>query len=484
MGCLFSVPDDGYFHDDEQKVGAHYDSLSTASGIDDTGAADAENECTSQESSLLVPADDLGVSAVEEYFVHDDQWCRSGDGGASASRYSIESVEKRPLVMTLDDVKQTIYGARVLVTFAGSAFGIPLVLHTHWQHMPSPAEVAASVDGIRTISVPESILSAVLERVRAHMEMCHRVANRWNSNSELSSFCRQACSQEALPVTPQLFVLLQEADRLHRATGGRYDPTCGALWRLFRDKLSAGEIQNPLDERQVSWENVGWSDLIHLDGSGEDHLSTAQLSRCGAVLDLDGLLKGWIVDQIDQCLRESFGKRDTESQLQNPACGVHTIPTTTELRACWLQTATEEHDHREAIDREYALVGAFVDWGSEIRAWGEHPSGRKWRTLVIRPPALERLFAGWRQRASSWHPRPQEAAYLLAFERAETALGLATSGDYFQMERFGFYHILSPLDKCIRRATKDSIASVTVLACNATTADAFATAAMTFQSAH
>jgi thiamine biosynthesis lipoprotein len=482
MGCLFSLPENGYPVEDETKKANFYDSLSTASGIDDIRDKETGGEPESEHLTTELATEGMDADVSERLLSHDDQWCRFADADHETNAEARDWTNQ-PLAMSLRDAEQTMFGNRCLVTFSGKAFGIPFQLHMHWQRSPSSFEEVPLADDIQAASLPEPILAAVLACLREHMEMCQRIANRWDPSSELSLLCRKAHPGKAVRVSPQLFALLEEADRLYHATGGRYDPTCGAIWRIFRDKLRKGTIQSPLDEKHVSWEKVGWSERVRLHASGEGGMPAVQLSSRGMILDLDGLLKGWVIDQMNHCLQERFGNgtgKPLEETLRNFA--VRAADTNKLPDRCPESTSVIA-DQMEANIQRYRLVGTFLDWGSEIRAWGMHPNGRPWRTMIIRPPVLEQLFAGWQQRGTPWHPGPQDAAYSLSFERSNEAFGLATSGDYFQIERFGFFHIVSPVEKRIRRATNDSVASVTVLARNATTADAFATAAMTFPNA-
>ena len=505
MGCLFSVPEGGYLEVNEERSAGAYDSLSTASGIDDLHDERQPKAAYSMEdSSADLVAEDGAAVHQEVLNAHDDAWCRfdaTSDATNEGAAAGGIGAPPSPLDLSLDSVVQQAYQDRVLVVFSGKAFGIALQLQMHWAALGASS---AAPECVMDARVPESLLRAVHACLRAHMHACERIANRWNPDSELSAACSSAHPKKAVEVGTILYALLAEAHRLHRVTGGRFDPTCGALWRGFRATLRSSALQRPPKEErfQLDWEKVGWSELVRLQAPRPGRPGALVLTRSGVCIDLDGMLKGWIIDQIDRTLRERFGAErlllDDQSKLQSSELVAAAAAPATDNNGKSLENrispaagglessvsgAESAAVSADPPEGAYQLVGAFLDWGSEIRAWGRHPSGRPWRTLVIRPPPLEQLFSGWKHGARTWIPCLKDAAFSLAFEDSDEGFGLATSGDYYQMERFGFYHILCPLTRRVQRATKDSIASATVLAKDAATADALATAAMTFQKA-
>ena len=124
----------------------------------------------------------------------------------------------------------------------------------------------------------------------------------------------------------------------------------------------------------------------------------------------------------------------------------------------------------------------FFDWGGEAVCGGRHPSGRPWRTGILRPPSLHSLFQSWRFKT------PAEVTHAATrVDLPVSGVAWATSGDYGQGKRFGFFHIASPRTGMLMQAAAGSVAAVTVLGRSCAACDALATAAMVFptpQQAH
>lgn len=99
-------------------------------------------------------------------------------------------------------------------------------------------------------------------------------------------------------VTPVVFELLSRACTAAQETGGAFDPTVGAVVRLWRE----------LDPADPEWTNrmarareaTGWGH-VELDPAA----STVRLRRPGLQLDLGSVGKGWAMDRAVQRLREA-----------------------------------------------------------------------------------------------------------------------------------------------------------------------------------
>lgn len=114
---------------------------------------------------------------------------------------------------------------------------------------------------------------------------------------------------------------------------------------------------------------------------------------------------------------------------------------------------------------EGGFSNVYVEWGGEIRATGHHPERRPWNIFISR---LE----------------DPDAAQAIALVNLRNQ-AIATSGDYYQYWTVGdrrYFHIIDPHLHTPLIASKDSIASASVLADTCAFADGLATAAMTFSS--
>ena len=105
-------------------------------------------------------------------------------------------------------------------------------------------------------------------------------------------------AQGPVRVAPVVFGLLERARDWSQRTNQTFDPTVGALVKIWRAPI--------LDETAhreaiaVAREAVGWSHVT-LDAA----TSTVRFNRAGLSLDLGSLGKGWALDRAAECLRES-----------------------------------------------------------------------------------------------------------------------------------------------------------------------------------
>lgn len=151
------------------------------------------------------------------------------------------------------------------------------------------------------------------------------VYNNWNARSEISKI-NQLAAFEKVAVSPGLYSLLENIDKIYQLTEGRFDPTIEPIERMWKTHLRQGKI--PSTETLKPWvQSVGWRH-IHLEEGclWKDHALTA--------IDLGGISKGYCVDMLVERL--------TEMGISN----------------------------------------LFVEWGGEVRAQGHHPKKRPWHVAI------------------------------------------------------------------------------------------------------
>jgi thiamine biosynthesis lipoprotein len=101
-----------------------------------------------------------------------------------------------------------------------------------------------------------------------------------------------------VPVSPELYFLLERALDLSRRSGGAFDVTVGpyvALWRLARKSRELPSVA----ALKKAGRRVGWR-KIRLSGKAR----TVQLRVPGMRLDLGGIAKGYAGDEAIAVLRE------------------------------------------------------------------------------------------------------------------------------------------------------------------------------------
>lgn len=131
----------------------------------------------------------------------------------------------------------------------------------------------------------------------ARVAALNRVLSDYEEDSELTLLSRTAGSGRAVPVSEDLWRVLEPAQRWAQRTDGAFDVTVGPtvqLWRRARRQQelpAAGRLTTAL-------ETVGYRKLV-LDARRR----TVQLAVPGMRLDLGGIAKGYAVDEALRTLR-------------------------------------------------------------------------------------------------------------------------------------------------------------------------------------
>jgi len=138
--------------------------------------------------------------------------------------------------------------------------------------------------------VGESLESALDE-----VQRLETLLSNWRDDSELSLLNARS-GQGAVPVSPELFEVVESALRWARLTEGTFDPTVEPLTRRFRERTlprSSGAIGSPI--RGIS-SVVGWRRV-----SMDPVRRTIALPEGGG-LDLGGIGKGYALDRAGRVL--------------------------------------------------------------------------------------------------------------------------------------------------------------------------------------
>jgi thiamine biosynthesis lipoprotein len=102
---------------------------------------------------------------------------------------------------------------------------------------------------------------------------------------------------DAVPVAAELLVVLARAKALHRETHGAFDVTAKPFVQLWRVSQRLGELPPPERLRRAA-------ELVDIDALELDLAAgTARLARQGMWLDLGGIAKGYIGDEVVRLLR-------------------------------------------------------------------------------------------------------------------------------------------------------------------------------------
>lgn len=133
----------------------------------------------------------------------------------------------------------------------------------------------------------EAAARAVMERIA----FLNTRLSDYEENSELTQLNRTAGTGQAVKVSPELWTVLWEAQRMARLSGGAFDITAGpyiSLWRRARRIHRLPEPEKLLEARQA----VGHEKL-----QLNPQKRTATLLVPRMKLDLGGVAKGYAIDE-------------------------------------------------------------------------------------------------------------------------------------------------------------------------------------------
>jgi thiamine biosynthesis lipoprotein len=135
---------------------------------------------------------------------------------------------------------------------------------------------------------------AAYERIKE----LNSVLSDYDPQSELSRLSDSAGQGRAVPVGPDLWLVLSRSQLLAARTGGAFDVTVGPYVKLWRRARRSKEFP-PADRLAEARAAVGYRHL-HLDP--QNHAAT--LENPGMRLDLGGIAMGYACDEALRVLRE------------------------------------------------------------------------------------------------------------------------------------------------------------------------------------
>ncbi|HEX5218098.1 MAG TPA: FAD:protein FMN transferase [Verrucomicrobiae bacterium] len=120
----------------------------------------------------------------------------------------------------------------------------------------------------------------------------------YRPGSEIAQVNARA-AREAVHISPELFALLEQAQRLHAETQGAFDITVAPLVRCWGFMDNRGKMPSP-EALADARTKVGMT-LVRLDGCRR----TVRLERDGMMLDLGAIGKGYAIERGAELLREA-----------------------------------------------------------------------------------------------------------------------------------------------------------------------------------
>lgn len=132
----------------------------------------------------------------------------------------------------------------------------------------------------------------------ARIQALNQIFSDYETESELNLLSQQAGQEEPVPLSPELWCVLERAQALARQTDGAFDVTIGpvtALWRKARREKRLPEAAR----LEAARSRVGYEKLL-LDPTRQ----TARLVMKNMRLDLGGIAKGYALDAALRTLHE------------------------------------------------------------------------------------------------------------------------------------------------------------------------------------
>lgn len=190
----------------------------------------------------------------------------------------------------------TRFSRRRFLAISAAAAGLPAAARAqevhHWRG------VALGADASITLAHPQA--RRIVEIARAEIARLEAVFSLHMPGSALN---RLNATGRLVAPPPELLECLGQCARLHRATGGLFDPTIQPLWALYaRHHAGAAQAGLPDDRaRRAALEAVGLERL---------HLDPAEIRLDASMaLSLNGIAQGYIADRVTALLRMQ-GLRD------------------------------------------------------------------------------------------------------------------------------------------------------------------------------
>lgn len=130
----------------------------------------------------------------------------------------------------------------------------------------------------------------VIEAAWARLRELNSRFTDYDPESELMWLCRQPPGSPVL-VSPELYAVLLDAQKVSRMTGGAFDITIGPLKRLWKQSGRDNRLPSP-EKLQNAFAITGYQKVALLPGQ------TVSLAVPGMHLDLGGIAKGYAAQDL------------------------------------------------------------------------------------------------------------------------------------------------------------------------------------------
>jgi FAD:protein FMN transferase len=146
----------------------------------------------------------------------------------------------------------------------------------------------------------EEVIVKAIDDSWKELDRVDALMTTWTADSEISKINAAAGDGKGVPVSDEVFAILEKALAASKLTSGAFDVTVGSfsgLWKFDEDKDGSIPTKEQVEERRKL---VNYKDLI-LDKKKK----TARLKQKGQRITLGGLAKGYGVDRVTEILHKA-----------------------------------------------------------------------------------------------------------------------------------------------------------------------------------
>ncbi len=207
----------------------------------------------------------------------------------------------------------------------------------------------------------EAVAKAAAESAFRRFAELDDILSDYRRDSELNRLCARA-GAGPVPVSQDLYTVLERAREIAKRTGGAFDPTAGPLVAPWRRTKQSGELPSQEELRRAQ-ALVGWSRML-LD----PRRRTVELLEPGMQLDLGGIAKGYACDEALRAVnttgvRSALVEAGGDIAVSEPPPGtegwavrIPSLGTTLLVSNCGLSSSGDEVQYVEIQGARYSHI--------------------------------------------------------------------------------------------------------------------------------
>lgn len=188
------------------------------------------------------------------------------------------------------------------------------------------------------VAQQEATANLYIDLAIAEVQRIEKLISSWDSSSETSQVNNNAGIQ-AVPISKELYGLIERSIQLSKVTDGAFDISYAAMDVIWKFNLAMDYV--PTDEAILrSVENVGYKNIVL-----NKEAQTVFLPQKGMKIAFGGIGKGYAADKV------------------------------------------------KALLQEKGVVGGIINAAGDLTTWGTQVSGKKWMVGITNPLDKEKIFS-------------------------------------------------------------------------------------------